>query len=148
MDCGSWKVCMKGVPSLAPPRTEADSFVVEAALQLGAKFVDEDATTLQMSETTLMELARRVRHSYSTLPISAHHIADLRAAGNEPLLLINDLVKSTPEWSSAVNEIYRVVRHFGSQAVIGVFRPYGIQKLSEATFDQLRAITTELKAVR
>ena len=55
---------------LNPPRTEADSFLIEAALNLGAEHVDDDATIIQMSEVALIELARRVRHSSSLLPAS------------------------------------------------------------------------------
>ncbi len=54
---------------LDPPHIEADSFVIDAAMQLGAEPIG-DSDCLVMHTSVLEELARRVRHSVSQLPMS------------------------------------------------------------------------------
>ena len=55
--------------TLDPPHVEADSFVIEAAMQLGAEPIG-DSDCLVMHTSVLEELARRIRHSVSKLPMS------------------------------------------------------------------------------
>ncbi len=58
---------------LDPPYTEADGFLIEAALQLGADPHPTEDEVYIVPAHTLIELARRVRHSpTSRLPRSNH----------------------------------------------------------------------------